>query len=55
MSQDLLRTLQRRHAFDPTPPEVQLGRLHVPFDHLTASHDFEDKLAAACGRASASP
>lgn len=34
MSLDLLLTLQREHAFDPTPRRDDLGAYHVPFGDL---------------------
>jgi ABC-type dipeptide/oligopeptide/nickel transport system ATPase component len=50
VSARVLRALQQRHAFDPTPPEADLGNLHVPFDTLTGTQGYEDRLAGALRR-----
>jgi ABC-type transport system involved in cytochrome bd biosynthesis fused ATPase/permease subunit len=50
MSMAVLRELQQRHAFNPTPPESELGHLHMPFDTLTGQRLYEQTLAAALRR-----
>lgn len=41
MSHEQLRQLQQARAFDGTPPESELGGLHVPFDELTGDRRYE--------------
>ncbi len=50
MSRRLLLTLQRKHAFNPTPPEAELANLHVPFDELTGQLRSEQVFAEALRR-----
>lgn len=50
MSADLLRRLQEHHAFNPTPPETDLGNLHVPFDTIIGEPRYEQVLAETLRR-----
>ena len=47
MSRELIGSLRREAAFDPTPLPEDLAALHVPFDALNGGDRVEQALAAA--------
>ncbi|WP_338887823.1 hypothetical protein [Rhodococcus sovatensis] len=50
MTSDLLRKLHASRAFDPTPSRSQMAELHVPFDLLLGSTDYESRFRQAVMR-----